>query len=208
MSPRPANPSPDRRQEILEAALSVFAAKGYAAATNNEIAREAGVTAAALYYYFPSKSDLFIAAVTERKGHLFPKLEHMRDQLFDMPPEVVLPLLVRNMLDFIDQPETLRLMKIILAAGPRLPEIRDIWQEQAIGPVLAIAYAYCQHQMDMGNLVFMDPRMLMLTIQGPIMAAVLMRDVLGLDLMGGVTNEDLIATVTERVLPSLLTKKE
>ncbi len=49
MTPRPKHPPPDRRQEILDAALQAFAHKGFATATTAEIAKAAGVTPAALY---------------------------------------------------------------------------------------------------------------------------------------------------------------
>lgn len=48
----------ERRQEILAAARSVFIEKGYAAATINDIATEAGVAAGSIYRYFPAKADL------------------------------------------------------------------------------------------------------------------------------------------------------
>ena len=50
-----------RPGEILQAALTVFAEKGFAAAKLSEIARRAGVSKAALYLYFETKEDLFRA---------------------------------------------------------------------------------------------------------------------------------------------------
>ena len=43
MPRKPAVPGVDRRQQILEAALSVFAEQGFEAATNKEITERAGV---------------------------------------------------------------------------------------------------------------------------------------------------------------------
>ena len=48
----------ERRQEILDAAQRVFVAKGYSAATMNDIAAEADVAAGSIYRYFQNKSDL------------------------------------------------------------------------------------------------------------------------------------------------------
>ena len=44
----------DRPQEILEAALKVFAEKGFAAARLEEIAAKAGVSKGTIYLYFES----------------------------------------------------------------------------------------------------------------------------------------------------------
>jgi AcrR family transcriptional regulator len=46
------------RQEIMNAAVRVFARRGFAAATLDEIAQEAEFSKGTLYLYFPSKEDL------------------------------------------------------------------------------------------------------------------------------------------------------
>lgn len=52
-----------RPQELLEAALAVFVAKGYAATRLEEVARRAGVAKATLYLYYANKLELFKAVV-------------------------------------------------------------------------------------------------------------------------------------------------
>ena len=54
-----------RRERILEAARQVFLESGFAGARTRRIAEEAGITEALLYRYFPSKADIFRAAVHE-----------------------------------------------------------------------------------------------------------------------------------------------
>jgi len=51
----------ERRQSILEAAMKVFAQRGYAAATIRAIAREANIAQGTIYLYFPSKRDMLLA---------------------------------------------------------------------------------------------------------------------------------------------------
>ncbi|HTX79337.1 MAG TPA: helix-turn-helix domain-containing protein [Longilinea sp.] len=52
-----------RQEQILKAALEVFAQKGFAAATVPEIAKRAGVASGTIYLYYPSKRELFAAVV-------------------------------------------------------------------------------------------------------------------------------------------------
>ena len=52
MPRKPAVAGVDRRQQILEAALSVFAERGFEAATNKEITERAGVNQGLIYFYF------------------------------------------------------------------------------------------------------------------------------------------------------------
>ncbi len=53
------------RKNILDAATLCFAEMGYAAASNREIARRAGVTSGSLYHYFDSKAALYRAALQD-----------------------------------------------------------------------------------------------------------------------------------------------
>ncbi len=72
-----------RREDILRSAGSVFSAKGYAAATVDEIAHEAGIAKGSVYNYFPSKQDI----LTQLLRHTAVKDEAFMDGLVaaDLP---------------------------------------------------------------------------------------------------------------------------
>ena len=53
------------RATVLKAALSVFSAKGYAAATLDDVASAAKVTRGAIYWHFKNKADLYNTLVEE-----------------------------------------------------------------------------------------------------------------------------------------------
>ena len=57
-----------RPAEILDAALKVFAEKGYAGARMDDIARRAGVTKGTIYLYFENKEAVFKSLVRESIG--------------------------------------------------------------------------------------------------------------------------------------------
>jgi len=48
-------------ERILDATRKVFMAKGYAGTTIDDIAREAGISRASFYTYFPTKRDVLLA---------------------------------------------------------------------------------------------------------------------------------------------------
>lgn len=56
----------DRREQILDAAMHVFAEKGFARATNKDIAQRAGITPGLIYHYFASKEALLMTIVESR----------------------------------------------------------------------------------------------------------------------------------------------
>jgi AcrR family transcriptional regulator len=53
-----------RREEILDAAIAVFAEQGYHGASTEEIARRAGISQPYVFRLFGTKKDLFIAVET------------------------------------------------------------------------------------------------------------------------------------------------
>ncbi|MGD9999187.1 MAG: TetR/AcrR family transcriptional regulator [Ilumatobacteraceae bacterium] len=57
----PATDSAETRRRILDIARLAFAQRGYDSATNRNLGAEAGLTAGAIYHYFGSKLDLYIA---------------------------------------------------------------------------------------------------------------------------------------------------
>lgn len=55
-------PKEQRMEDIIEAAVSEFLAKGYEGASMQSIAEQAGLTKGGLYYHFGSKDEILIAA--------------------------------------------------------------------------------------------------------------------------------------------------
>jgi AcrR family transcriptional regulator len=72
MAPASRTPQRERRARtraaLLRAAGRVFAEHGFHQATLGAVAAEAGVSKGALYHYFPSKEQLFLALLQERLG--------------------------------------------------------------------------------------------------------------------------------------------
>ncbi len=55
----------DRREEILQASLHLFATKGFHGTSMRDIARSADITEGLIYHYFENKRDLFRAIIDE-----------------------------------------------------------------------------------------------------------------------------------------------
>jgi AcrR family transcriptional regulator len=71
----PGATSEATRARILQAARDCFARTGYAGTTNKDIADLAGITAAAIYQYFDSKTALYLATVHAAEAELVPEFE-------------------------------------------------------------------------------------------------------------------------------------
>ena len=66
-------PAAERREQLLDTAVTLFAKRGYAGATTAELAKAAGVTEPIIYRHFASKKDLFIAVI-DRTGELITRV--------------------------------------------------------------------------------------------------------------------------------------
>ncbi len=58
-------PAAQRREQLIETAIGVFAEQGFHATSMNDVAEAAGVTKPVLYQHFSSKRDLFVELLTE-----------------------------------------------------------------------------------------------------------------------------------------------
>ena len=71
----PASDSAGTKRRILDHARAAFAEVGYESATNRELAEEVGVTAGALYHYFGSKVDLYVAVYDDVRELVYGRFE-------------------------------------------------------------------------------------------------------------------------------------
>jgi AcrR family transcriptional regulator len=66
-SPHSRVAADDRRQQLIDTAMNLFARNGFSGTTTREIARAAAVNEAIIFRFFPHKDDLY-AAILERKS--------------------------------------------------------------------------------------------------------------------------------------------
>jgi AcrR family transcriptional regulator len=137
-----------RKQQILEAALKVFSKKSFAEATTAEIAREAGVAEGTIYNYFQSKRELLVAVVktfvmTEPFLNLF---EHAGDT--DYP--TFLSSVLNNRIDYIEDSSKTRMLLLMIEIL-RDPELREMYDQQAVIPVMKQMEKFLEDKADKGE---------------------------------------------------------
>ena len=71
----PATNSAETRARILDAARLKFAAHGYDSASNRALALEAGLTTGAIYHYFGSKLDIYVAVYEDARRLAYDRFE-------------------------------------------------------------------------------------------------------------------------------------
>ncbi len=74
-----------RRQQIIEAAGRCFAAKGFDGTSMQDIFKESGLSAGAVYRYFPAKADLVFEIAKDKREAVQSALRDMLDRE-ELPP--------------------------------------------------------------------------------------------------------------------------
>ena len=165
----------DRPGEILDAALAVFAEKGFAAARLDEIAARAGVSKGALYLYFETKEDIFRAVVGQM---IAPNIQAVRAMIAAHPGP--LPDLLRafgaQAARLIDTLPIGGVAKMVIGEARNFPELARVWHDElvvhAIGALTdAIGAAQAR-----GEVRPSDPRAFALQLIAPMLVGVIWRE--------------------------------
>lgn len=82
-------------EAILEATARILAEEGYDKASTNHIAERAGISIGSLYQYFPNKESLMAALMEQHSNEIAELVESKLRHLFDSPPEMAIPELVK-----------------------------------------------------------------------------------------------------------------
>lgn len=158
MARKPAPAGSDRRQQILEAALALFAEQGLEGATSKDIAERAEVTHGLIYFYFKTKEDLFKAAFEYALESALEQLDLAAIAQSDDPPEQALTPLLMRFLETLNSPLMLRMSRLMMhtmahkdwRAGP-LHECK-LHVRSTIGLVVNAVRAYLDRQVALGRL--------------------------------------------------------
>ncbi len=107
--PRDDSLAERRREEILAAAAKHFARAGFARADLEELAVELGVGKGTLYRYFPTKRELFLAAVDRSMRALHAETSKAAERALDPLDQIAFA--VRAYLEFFEaHPEVVELL--------------------------------------------------------------------------------------------------
>ncbi|HEY8697249.1 MAG TPA: TetR/AcrR family transcriptional regulator [Rhizomicrobium sp.] len=126
-----------RPQEILDAALSLFAEKGFAATRMDDIASRAGVTKGTIYLYFQSKEEVFKSLVRESIGTTLSSVIENAGA-FEGSARALLKLVLRTVGRFMLTSDRIVLPKIVLAEAGNFPELVRFYRSEIIEKGLAL----------------------------------------------------------------------
>jgi len=191
----------DRREQIIDAAMRVFAEKGFGKATNKDIAREAGITPGLIYYYFESKEALLKAIIETRSP--VQVMTSISPQVLELPPQVFLRMMVLRVLSIVEGENFVRLIRMLLPEIVHDPDLASI-ATPFFQRVFEFVGGYFEAQIEKGALRGMDGSLVAQVVIGAVVGFVLRRQVFGDRVALQYSHEQLADAICETVLQGAL----
>lgn len=131
---RPRNADGQRtRQAILDAALDLFAEKGFFGTSLRDVATAVGVRESALYNYFQGKDALFDALLTAQQHSKVERLAPLADGPITDGRALLLQLAISTLGSFVE-PREQKLFRILMSDGIRLAKVGRINLPERMSP--------------------------------------------------------------------------
>lgn len=130
----------ERREQLLELALELFAERNFEEISIDEIAQRAGISKGLLYHYFPGKRAFYVAAVRQAAERLLSettgKVEAARAE--DLEQSELLRIGLTAYLDFIEERATtfIFLMRGGMAGDPEVRAVVESTRQAFIEVML------------------------------------------------------------------------
>jgi AcrR family transcriptional regulator len=137
----------ERRIQILDTALKVFAEKGFTKTTIKDLAEAAGISAGLMYHYFPGKEKL-LEAVVERHSFLSQLRESLKDT-GENPCREVLRDISLKFFKLLRQKEML--INIFIKEGSSNARVKRVWSSM-VHEGVALLQKYLSDSINRGEL--------------------------------------------------------
>jgi len=191
----------DRRDQIIDAAMQVFAQKGFIRATNKDIAREAGITPGLIYYYFDSKEDLLKTIIETRSPAQL--MTTLPPQVFELLPEIFIRMLILRALSIIETEQLIQLVRMLLPEVVHNTGVASIIFPM-IQRLLEFLGKYFEVQMEKGAIRRVDGVLTAQVMVGSVFVFVLRRQILHDPIALEYSHEQIAEVVSETVLQGIL----
>ncbi|MFM2311679.1 MAG: hypothetical protein RLZZ04_955 [Cyanobacteriota bacterium] len=143
----------DTRTKILQAALQLFAKRGYEATTTKDLAKSAGVAEGTLFRHFSNKKAILIEVATAGWVDI---LTDLLTELSEMGNyKAVSQVMRRRMLNMRKNGD---LMRVCFIEAQYHPELRESIQTEVISKMTDVAEAFFETAMEKGIYRRMNPK--------------------------------------------------
>lgn len=157
-----------RPGELLEAALDLFVAKGFAATRVEEVAVKAGVSKGTLFLYFKSKEELFEAVVRENIGdQIIQGMTEIAE--FDGSTTDLLKFAMFAWWERVGNTKASGISKLVMSEANNFPELANFYQQTVVNPGQKLIRAILQRGVDRGEFRALNMDYAVYSVIAPVM---------------------------------------
>jgi TetR/AcrR family transcriptional regulator len=158
--------APDRRRQLIEAAMDLFSRKGFAGTTTKEIALAAGVSEAIIFRHFATKRDLYTAIIEHNIHSAGAKevLAGIKVCMKRRDDEGLFRLIAKEIIA--GHRKDARFEKLMLHASLEGHELATIYRREFGLPIFASLRAYLDRRQRSGALRQIDSRAMIVAMAG------------------------------------------
>src|SRR5262249_1359035 len=180
----------DRRQEILLAAMDLFAKKGFRGTTTRDLASQAEVNEAIIFRHFTNKEELYSAILEHKAAEAHgPKMEELERLAKEGDDEKFFMALGRTFLARQEDTTFLRLLLFSALEGHQLSDM-FVTSMSARKPM----FNYIQRRMDEGAFRQMNPQLAARSFFGMFASFVLWQEIFGFKKTQPYDSEEVVRT--------------
>jgi AcrR family transcriptional regulator len=140
-----------RRQAILDAALTLFAERGFGAARLEDVAARAGVAKGTLYLYFKDKEQLFEEVIRSAVSPILERLDALAAAP-DLPFETVLEALAVMFEKEVLGTRRKLLIRLMITEGPRFPRIAEFHYRTVVSRIMPLIRTLAERAIARGEI--------------------------------------------------------
>jgi AcrR family transcriptional regulator len=166
-----------RPNEIVEAALTLFTERGFAATRLEDVAARAGIGKGTIYLYFPNKEELFRAVVRHRLGPNLDAIQAIIATHTGSSAEL-LRRIAAHALALVES-DIIAIPKLVLAESGNFPAIARLYAEEVAKRGMALLENVLARGMERGEFRRLDPHSVLPLFTGPILAMALWKHSIG-----------------------------
>jgi AcrR family transcriptional regulator len=170
-----SSPKRDRRDDIVQASLKLFAEKGFHGTSMRDIARAADITEGLIYHYFASKRDLFTAIIEEHS--FLPLLRSLPDLGEWLDTRELLLVLARGFFDVLHRNHDLT--RLLLQEVQIFPEEKEAFFADAAKESITELAAILESRMSEKALTQVDPAVVARIFFNTLLAFFVEQEILG-----------------------------
>ncbi|KSU60569.1 TetR family transcriptional regulator [[Bacillus] enclensis] len=148
-------PFTEKQQKIVEAAIEMFAEKGYASTSTSQIAKKAGVAEGTIFRHYKTKKDLLLSIVSPTMAKLIAPfvirdINKVLDARYERY-EDFLKAMILNRQEFLK--DNMTVFKILIQEIPFHPELKEQFKEHIARKIFEKFTALVDHYKEKGQII-------------------------------------------------------